>query len=93
MRFLCDMGVSLKVVQWLRKQGHEITHLRDEGLQTLPNGEIFSKASAGTGVQVPPESALQDQEAWKASPRRIGYRPAETSSLTSFIVTYHSPLL
>jgi len=44
MRFLCDMGVSLKVVQWLRKQGHEVTHLRDEGLQTLPNGEIFSKA-------------------------------------------------
>jgi predicted nuclease of predicted toxin-antitoxin system len=44
MRFLCDMGVSLKVVQWLRKQGHDVTHLRDEGLQTLPNGEIFSKA-------------------------------------------------
>jgi len=44
MRFLCDMGVSLKVVQWLREQGHEVTHLRDEGLRTLPNGEIFAKA-------------------------------------------------
>jgi len=42
--FLCDMGVCLKVVQWLRKQGHEVTHLRDEGLLTLPDGEIFSKA-------------------------------------------------
>jgi predicted nuclease of predicted toxin-antitoxin system len=44
MRFLCDMGVSLKVTQWLREQGHEATHLREEGLQTLPNGEIFAKA-------------------------------------------------
>ena len=44
MRFLCDMGVSLRVVQWLTEQGHEATHLRDEQLQTLPNGEIFSKA-------------------------------------------------
>lgn len=46
MRFLCDMGVSLKVVDWLRQQGHDGTHLRDEGLQRLPNGDIFTKAIA-----------------------------------------------
>ena len=46
MRFLCDMGVSMKVVQWIRRQGHECVHLRDEGLQRLPNGSIFSKAVA-----------------------------------------------
>jgi predicted nuclease of predicted toxin-antitoxin system len=44
MRFLADMGVSQRVVEWLRAAGHDAIHLRDEGLQTLPNGEIFDKA-------------------------------------------------
>jgi predicted nuclease of predicted toxin-antitoxin system len=44
MRFLADMGVSLRVVEWLRSSGHDTIHLRDEGLQKLPNGEIFRKA-------------------------------------------------
>jgi predicted nuclease of predicted toxin-antitoxin system len=46
MRFLCDMGVSTTVAAWLRDNGHDATHLRDEGLQRLPNGEIFAKAHA-----------------------------------------------
>lgn len=44
MRFLADMGVSLQTVQWLRSQGHDAIHLREEGLQRLPNGAIFAKA-------------------------------------------------
>jgi len=40
------MGVSQRVVNWLRAAGHEASHLRDEGLQRLPNGEIFAKAVA-----------------------------------------------
>ena len=44
MRFLADMGVSMRVVEWLRSSGHDAVHLRDEGLQKLPNGEIFQKA-------------------------------------------------
>jgi predicted nuclease of predicted toxin-antitoxin system len=44
MEFLCDMGVSMQVVQWLRDQGHDATHLSEENLQRLPNGEIFAKA-------------------------------------------------
>jgi predicted nuclease of predicted toxin-antitoxin system len=44
MRFLADMGVSQRVVTWLQEQGHNATHLRDEGLQQLENGEIFIKA-------------------------------------------------
>jgi predicted nuclease of predicted toxin-antitoxin system len=44
MRFLADMGVSLRVAEWLRSSGHDAIHLRDEGLQKLPNGEIFRKA-------------------------------------------------
>ncbi len=44
MRFLADMGISQVVVTWLRAQGHDATHLRDEGLHKLENGEIFTKA-------------------------------------------------
>lgn len=44
MRLLADMGVGVHVLHWLRSQGHDATHLRDEGLQRLPNGEIFKKA-------------------------------------------------
>jgi len=44
MRFLADMGVSMRVVEWLRSSGHDAVHLRNEGLQNLPNGEIFRKA-------------------------------------------------
>jgi predicted nuclease of predicted toxin-antitoxin system len=46
MRFLCDMGVSLKAVAWLREQGHDCTHLREEGLQRLRDEDVFRKAAA-----------------------------------------------
>jgi predicted nuclease of predicted toxin-antitoxin system len=46
MRFLCDMGVSLRVVEWLKGGGHDVVHLRDEGLHRMANGAIFQKALA-----------------------------------------------
>ncbi len=46
MRFLGDMGVSQRVIAWLRASGHDAVHLRDEGLQRLTNGEIFKKGLA-----------------------------------------------
>ncbi len=46
MRFLADMGVDVRVVRWLRERGHDAKHLRDEGLQRMPDGEIFTKAIA-----------------------------------------------
>jgi len=45
LRFLADMGVSMGVVAWLRDRGFDATHLREEGLQRLPNGTIFEKAA------------------------------------------------
>lgn len=45
MKFLADMGVAMRVVQWLREQGHDAIHLREENLHRLPNGLIFEKAS------------------------------------------------
>jgi predicted nuclease of predicted toxin-antitoxin system len=44
MRFLADMGVAGRIVDWLRTQGHEATHLRDEGLGRLADAAIFEKA-------------------------------------------------
>jgi len=46
MRFLADMGVSQRIVEWLRSEGHDAVHLRDEQLHRLPNGAIFEKAEA-----------------------------------------------
>jgi predicted nuclease of predicted toxin-antitoxin system len=46
MRFLADMGVAARVVDWLRDQGHDAYHLREEGLQRLPDDQIFYKAVA-----------------------------------------------
>ncbi len=46
MRFLGDMGVSQRVIDWLRAAGHDAVHLREEGLHRLPNGDIFQKGFA-----------------------------------------------
>ena len=44
MRFLADMGVSHRVVSWLRNEGHDALHVCEENLLRLPNGLIFEKA-------------------------------------------------
>jgi predicted nuclease of predicted toxin-antitoxin system len=46
MRFLADMGVSLRTVAWLRASGRDAVHLREEGLHRLANGAIFQKGHA-----------------------------------------------
>ena len=50
MRFLADMGVARRVVEWLRDQGHDARHLREEELQRLPDDQIFRKAVAENRV-------------------------------------------
>ncbi|HEV8711516.1 MAG TPA: DUF5615 family PIN-like protein [Candidatus Binatia bacterium] len=45
MHFLADMGVSWRVAEWLRDNGHDVTHLREQQLHRLPNGSIFAKAA------------------------------------------------
>lgn len=44
-RFVADMGVSWRVVEWLRAEGHDAIHLREQQLHRLPNGGIFTKAA------------------------------------------------
>ena len=44
MRFLADVGVSMRTVLALRREGHDAMHLREEGLQRLPDDKILEKA-------------------------------------------------
>lgn len=46
LKFLVDACVDVRLAQWLREQGHDARHLRDENLQKLPNEKIFAKAIA-----------------------------------------------
>jgi predicted nuclease of predicted toxin-antitoxin system len=49
-RFLNDMCMDVRITSWLNSHGHEATHLRDQGLQRLPNGAIFDKGIAESPV-------------------------------------------
>lgn len=44
MRFLADMGLARSTVSFLRIQGHDAVHLRDQGLQRLGDDGIIEKA-------------------------------------------------
>jgi predicted nuclease of predicted toxin-antitoxin system len=44
MKFLADMGISLRTVAWLRDAGYDTVHLREEELQRLPDEEILIKS-------------------------------------------------
>ncbi len=44
MKFLADMGISQSTVHWLRQLGYNAVHLREQGLQRLPDAEIVKKA-------------------------------------------------
>jgi predicted nuclease of predicted toxin-antitoxin system len=50
MRFLADMGVAMRIVEWLRAQGHDVKHLREERLQRMPDCDIFRKAATETRI-------------------------------------------
>ena len=46
MRFLADMGLARSTTNYLRSQGHDALHLRDQGLQRLSDEGIVAKARA-----------------------------------------------
>jgi predicted nuclease of predicted toxin-antitoxin system len=45
MRFLVDMGLAVRVAEWLRDEGHDARHLQEAGLQRLSDHEIFVLAA------------------------------------------------
>lgn len=46
MRFLLDMGLAPRTARYLRERGYDAVHLREEGLQRLPDVQIVAKAVA-----------------------------------------------
>jgi len=42
-KFLLDMGMARSTVRFLRRQGHDTVHLRDQGLQELSDQDIMVK--------------------------------------------------
>ncbi len=44
LKFLADIGISPKAVAFLRSEGDDATHLIEEQLQRLSDGEIIAKA-------------------------------------------------
>lgn len=44
MKFLADMGISPRTVNWLRGAGYDAVHLVEEGLERLADDEILVKA-------------------------------------------------
>jgi predicted nuclease of predicted toxin-antitoxin system len=52
MRLLLDMGLSPRTAEHLRGTGHDVVHLRDQGLARLPDPEIVTKARAEDRVVV-----------------------------------------
>lgn len=44
MKFLADMGISQRTVEWLRNQDYNIVHLREQNLQRLDDEAILIKA-------------------------------------------------
>jgi predicted nuclease of predicted toxin-antitoxin system len=44
MKFLVDMGISIVTVDFLRTQGYDAVHLREQGLQRMQDSNILQKA-------------------------------------------------
>lgn len=44
MKFLADMGISQTTINWLKENGYDAIHLREENLQRISDVEIIKKA-------------------------------------------------
>ena len=50
MRFLADMGVSSRTVDWLRDSGHDAVHARELGLQHASDEQTLRRATKDTRI-------------------------------------------
>ena len=50
MKFLADMGISPKAVDFLVRLGHQAAHLQQQGLHRLKDSQILEKARKEGGI-------------------------------------------
>lgn len=50
MRFPRRNGVAVRIVEWLRAQGHDSTHLREESLERIADEDVFRKAAVESRI-------------------------------------------
>lgn len=44
------MGLSPRAIEWLRAEGHDAVHLREQGLQRISDEQVFAKARSENRV-------------------------------------------
>jgi predicted nuclease of predicted toxin-antitoxin system len=44
MKFLADMGVSIRTAHAMREKGHDLVHLREMGNERLPDADVLALA-------------------------------------------------
>lgn len=52
MRFLLDMNLPVTMAEWLRAEGHDAAHLREVGLERLPDDEVMRRAVAENRIPI-----------------------------------------
>lgn len=68
MKLLADMGVSMTTVAALRRLGHDVSHLKEEGLMRLADSGIVAKARAERRVIVTFDLDFGEIMAFQAAP-------------------------
>lgn len=69
MRFLLDMGIARSSAAFLRRKGHDVVHLLDEGLERMHDDRIVAKAVSEGRI------IIAQQTATVAAPRFPELRP------------------
>ena len=63
MRFLADMGISPRTVDFLRDLGHDAIHLHEEGPDRLLDPDILGKARREEYVLLTHDLGFSEKEA------------------------------